>query len=53
MTNSRFAVIALIATALSVCVAGIFAPPLLSQTTYGSLAGTVSDASGGRSRMPR
>jgi hypothetical protein len=46
MKNWRFALIVSIAMALSLCVSGLFAPPLLAQNNYGSVAGTVGDASG-------
>jgi Carboxypeptidase regulatory-like domain len=46
MKNWRFVLIASIAWALSVCVSGLFAPPLLAQNNYGSVSGTVGDASG-------
>lgn len=46
MKNWRFALIVSIALALSVCVSGLFAPPLLAQNNYGTVSGTVGDASG-------
>src|SRR5246127_2532269 len=46
MKNLRFAVLIVLQLALCLCVAGLFGEPLAAQTTYGSIAGTVSDASG-------
>ena len=44
MKNLRFVVLSVLA--LCLCVAGLFGEPLAAQTTYGSIAGTVTDASG-------
>src|SRR5579859_6334230 len=46
MKNWRLAVLVALQLALCLCVAGLFGEPLAAQTTYGSIAGTVSDASG-------
>jgi hypothetical protein len=46
MKNWRFALVVSITLALSVCVPGLFAPALLAQNNYGSVSGTVGDASG-------
>jgi hypothetical protein len=46
MKNLRFVVLTLLELALCLCVAGLFSEPLAAQTTYGSIAGTVTDASG-------
>src|SRR5579859_6282980 len=46
MKNWRLAVLVALQLTLCLCVAGLFGEPLAAQTTYGSIAGTVSDASG-------
>src|ERR1700756_558811 len=46
MKNWRLAVLVALHLTLCLCVAGLFGEPLAAQTTYGSIAGTVSDASG-------
>src|SRR5580692_9963336 len=46
MKNLRLAVLVALQLTLCLCVAGLFGEPLAAQTTYGSIAGTVSDASG-------
>src|ERR1700756_5188857 len=46
MKNLRFAVLIVLQLALCLGVAGVFGGRLAAQTTYGSIAGTVSDASG-------
>jgi len=43
----NFVLSALLLSALCLFLANIFAPRLSAQTTYGSVAGTVADASGG------
>src|ERR1700675_966935 len=46
MKNLRLAVLVALQLTLCLCVAGLFGEPLAAQTTYGSIAGTVSDTSG-------
>jgi len=46
MKNLRLAVFVALQLALCLCVAGFFGDPIAAQTTYGSIAGTVSDPSG-------
>src|SRR5690349_10930814 len=46
MKNWRLAVLVAWHLALCLCVAGLFGGSAAAQTTYGSIAGTVSDASG-------
>ena len=46
MKNLRFVVLTVLELALCLCIAGLFSKPLAAQTTYGSIAGTVSDSSG-------
>ena len=46
MKNLRLAVLVALQLTLCLCVAGLFGEPVAAQTTYGSIAGTVSDASG-------
>jgi len=46
MKKLRFGAISLIGLALCFCVALIFSSPLAAQTTYGAIAGTVTDTSG-------
>jgi len=46
MKNWRLAVLVALQLTLCLCVAGLFGEPAAAQTTYGSIAGTVSDASG-------
>jgi hypothetical protein len=46
MKNLRFVVLSVLALALCLSVAGLFGNPLAAQTTYGSIAGTATDASG-------
>jgi len=46
MKNWRIAVLIALQLALCLCVLGLFGGPAAAQTTYGSIAGTVSDASG-------
>ncbi|HTB91332.1 MAG TPA: carboxypeptidase-like regulatory domain-containing protein [Candidatus Sulfotelmatobacter sp.] len=46
MNNLRFVVLTVLELALCLCIAGLFSKPLAAQTTYGSIAGTVSDSSG-------
>jgi Carboxypeptidase regulatory-like domain/TonB dependent receptor len=46
MKKLRFSYLSACGLALSLCVACIFAPTLSAQTTYGSIAGSVSDPSG-------
>ena len=45
--NLNFVLSALLLSALCLSLASIFAPRVSAQTTYGSIAGTVADASGG------
>jgi len=47
MKNLRFTFVAVLAMAVCFCLAGIFAPPLSAQSTYGSVSGSVTDSSGG------
>jgi hypothetical protein len=46
MKNLRIAVLVALQLALCLCVAGLFGGLTAAQTTYGSIAGTVSDPSG-------
>ena len=46
MKKLRFGVIPVLGLALCFCITLIFSPPLSAQTTYGSIAGTVTDPSG-------
>jgi len=46
MKNWRLAVLVALQLTLCLCVAGLFCGSVAAQTTYGSIAGTVSDASG-------
>src|SRR5260221_3085692 len=46
MKNLRLAVFVALQLTLCLCVAGLFGGPAAAQTTYGSIAGTVMDASG-------
>jgi hypothetical protein len=46
MKNLRLAVLVALHLTLCFCVAGLFGEPLAAQTTYGSISGTVTDASG-------
>ncbi len=46
MRNFRLAISIVLQLALCLCVAGIFGGRLAAQTSYGSIAGTVTDASG-------
>src|SRR5882757_1142176 len=46
MKNLRLAVFVALQLALCLCVTGFFGDPVAAQTTYGSIAGTVSDPSG-------
>jgi Carboxypeptidase regulatory-like domain len=46
MKNLRFGVIPALGLALCFCITLIFSPRLSAQTTYGSIAGTVTDPSG-------
>jgi hypothetical protein len=46
MKNWRLAVFVALQLALCLCVAGLFGGSAAAQTTYGSIAGTVTDASG-------
>src|SRR6202790_342280 len=46
MKKLRFSYLSACALALSLCVACLFAPTLSAQTTYGSIAGSVTDPSG-------
>jgi hypothetical protein len=46
MKKLRFGVIPALGLALCFCITLIFSPPLSAQTTYGSIAGTVTDPSG-------
>ena len=46
MKKLRFSYLSACGLALSLCVACLFAPTLSAQTTYGSIAGSVTDPSG-------
>jgi hypothetical protein len=46
MKKLRFGAIPALGLALCFCITLIFSPPLSAQTTYGSIAGTVTDPSG-------
>src|SRR6266481_1381818 len=46
MKNLRFVILTVLQLALCLSVAGLLGESLAAQTTYGSIAGTVSDASG-------
>src|SRR5258707_12664978 len=46
MKKLRFGVIPALGLALCFCITLIFSPPLSAQTSYGSIAGTVTDPSG-------
>jgi hypothetical protein len=46
MKKLRFGAISAFGLALCFCITLIFSPPLSAQTTYGSIAGTVTDPSG-------
>jgi hypothetical protein len=46
MKNLRLAVLVALQLTLCLCVAGVFGGRLAAQTTYGSIAGTVTDSSG-------
>jgi hypothetical protein len=47
MKNWRLAVLIGLHLTLCLCIAGLFGEPLAAQTSYGSITGTVTDASGG------
>ena len=47
MRSLRLTLVILLELALCFCVAGIFGARLLAQTTYGSIAGAITDANGG------
>ena len=47
MRSLRLTLVILLELALCFCVAGIFGVRLLAQTTYGSIAGAITDANGG------
>src|SRR6266436_4433176 len=46
MKNLRFVILTVLQLALCLSVAGLLGEPLAAQTTYGSIAGTVTDSSG-------
>ena len=47
MKNLRIASVVVVALALCFCCAGILAPQMSAQSTYGSVSGSVADSSGG------
>jgi hypothetical protein len=47
MKKLRFVVVGLLELALCLCISGVFGARLSAQTSYGSIAGTVTDATGG------
>src|SRR5258707_14836820 len=47
MRSLRLTLVVLLELALCFCVAGIFGARLSAQTTYGSIAGAITDANGG------
>jgi hypothetical protein len=47
MKKLRFVVVGLLELGLCLCISGVFGTRLSAQTSYGSIAGTVTDATGG------
>jgi hypothetical protein len=47
MKSLRFTVVVVFAMAACFCLAGVFAPQLSAQSTYGSVSGAITDSSGG------